>query len=86
MKIYITSFIKKIQQEIRQIDGYHNYIAEQCWQDLQSLVDWGNMTTMQHSYMVRTVKDFKNQQPRLSGWFNMEISEEAASRNFNLIF
>ncbi len=50
------------------------------------VVDWENMATMQYSYKVRTVENFKNQQLRLSRRFNMEILEAAFKRKFNLIF
>lgn len=27
-------------------NGYHDYTMDQCQQDLQSLVDWGNLTAI----------------------------------------
>jgi len=46
------------------IDGYQDYTLEQCQQDLQSLVDWGNLTAIQDSQKVKTVEDFKNRKYR----------------------
>lgn len=46
------------------IDGYQNYTMEQCQQDLQSLVDWKNLTAIQDSQKVKTIEDFKNRKYR----------------------
>ncbi len=43
---------------------FENYTMDQCQQDLQSLVDWGNLTAIQDSNKVRTIEDFKNKKYR----------------------
>ena len=51
--------------EMMKSTGYfENYTMEQCQLDLQSLVDWGNLTAMQDSNKVRTIADFKNKKYR----------------------
>lgn len=43
---------------------FSDYTIEQCQQDLQSLVDWGNLTAIQDSQKVKTIEDFKNRKYR----------------------
>lgn len=43
---------------------YPEYTLEQCQNDLQSLVDWGNLTARQDSNKVKTIEDFKNKKYR----------------------
>jgi len=49
---------------MQKTDYFDNYSIEQCQLDLQSLVDWGNLTALQDSNKVRTIADFKNKKYR----------------------
>lgn len=46
------------------IIGFEDYTMDQCQQDLQSLVDWGNLNAIQDSQKVKTIEDFKNRKYR----------------------
>ncbi|WP_028043558.1 TIGR02677 family protein [Candidatus Stoquefichus massiliensis] len=63
-KIHNWLHKEDVYEEIHKIEGYENYTLEQCQQDLQMLVNWGNLTTMQDSNKVRTIEDFKNKKYR----------------------
>lgn len=63
-KIHNWLHKEDVYDEIHKIDGYENYTLEQCQQDLQMLVNWGNLTAMQDSNKVRTIEDFKNKKYR----------------------
>jgi uncharacterized protein (TIGR02677 family) len=52
-----------------QIKEFENYTKDQCVQDLQSLVDWGNLIADQDNKKVKTIEDFKNRQ------FRYQLSE-----------
>ena len=47
-----------------QYEEMAGYTMEQCQQDLQSLVEWGNLIAIQDSQKVKTIEDFKNRQYR----------------------
>lgn len=63
-KIHYWLYKEDIYNMMREIDGFQEYTMEQCQQDLQSLVDWKNLTAMQDSQKVKTIEDFKNRQYR----------------------
>lgn len=63
-KIHYWLYKEDVFSEIHQIRGYEDYTLEQCQQDLQSLVNWGNLTALQDSHKVRTIEDFKNKKFR----------------------
>lgn len=48
---------------------FENYSMEQCLSDLNSLVEWGNLTAMQDTSKVMTIDEFKNRK------FRYQLSE-----------
>lgn len=63
-KIHYWLHREDIYDMMVHIDGYQDYTMDQCQQDLQSLVDWGNLTAIQDSQKVKTIDDFKNRKYR----------------------
>lgn len=63
-KIHYWLHKEDIFEEIRRIPGYASYTLDLCQQDLQALVNWGNLTALQDSNKVRTIQDFKNKKFR----------------------
>ena len=63
-KIHYWLHKEDVYEIIHQLDGYQEYTIEQCQQDLQMLVNWGNLTAIQDSNKVRTIEDFKNKKYR----------------------
>lgn len=63
-KMHYWQHKEDIYSQIHQLDGYESYTIEQCQQDLQKLVEWGNLAAMQDSNKVKTVEDFKNKKYR----------------------
>ena len=63
-KIHYWLHKEDIHEVISQLEGYQDYTIEQCQQDLQVLVNWGNLTAIQDSNKVRTIDDFKNKKYR----------------------
>lgn len=53
-----------IYEMMTTLDEFKNYTMDQCQQDLQSLVDWGNLTAIQDNQKVKTIEDFKNRKFR----------------------
>ena len=48
---------------------FRDYTPEQCQQDLNALVSWGNLITMQDTRKVSTIEEFKNKK------FRYQLSE-----------
>lgn len=63
-KIHYWLHKEDIHNMMIQFEEYHDYTIEQCQQDLQSLVEWGNLTAIQDSQKVKTIEDFKNRKYR----------------------
>ncbi len=63
-KIHYWLFKEDIYEMMTSLDGYQDYTMELCQQDLQSLVEWGNLVAIQDSQKVKTIEDFKNRQFR----------------------
>ncbi|MBS5111336.1 MAG: TIGR02677 family protein [Coprobacillus cateniformis] len=53
-----------IYEMMKELEEFQDYTMDQCQQDLQSLVDWGNLTAYQDSQKVKTIEDFKNRKYR----------------------
>lgn len=60
---------EEIFEELRQYPGFAGYTIEQCQQDLETLVAWGNLLPVQDTAKARTVEEFKNKQ------FRYQLSE-----------
>lgn len=63
-KIHYWLHKEDVYEVIHQLENYQDYTLEQCQQDLQALVNWGNLTAIQDSNKVRTIEDFKNKRYR----------------------
>lgn len=55
---------EEIYQELRSHTEFSDYTGDQCRQDLDSLVNWGNLLTMQDTKKVTSIEAFKNRQYR----------------------
>lgn len=63
-KIHYWLYKEDIYNMMIHLEGYEDYTMDQCQQDLQSLVEWKNLTAMQDSQKVKTIEDFKNRKYR----------------------
>lgn len=68
-KIKYWMYKEEIFEEIKKHPYFANYTIEQCQQDLDVLVSWGNLTPMQDTSRASTVEEFKNKQ------FRYQLSE-----------
>lgn len=55
---------EEVYEELRSYEEFSDYMPEQCRQDLNALVGWKNLTTMQDVKKVTSVEAFKNRQFR----------------------
>lgn len=53
-----------IHREMSSHEEFADYTIEQCRQDLDALVNWGNLLTMQDTKRVTSIEAFKNRQYR----------------------
>ena len=63
-KIHYWLHKEDVYAMMMQYEEMAGYTMEQCQQDLQSLVEWGNLIAIQDSQKVKTIEDFKNRQYR----------------------
>lgn len=63
-KIHYWLHSEDVYRMMKEVEGYEEYTNDQCIQDLQSLVEWGNLIADQDSRKVKTIKDFMNRQYR----------------------
>lgn len=63
-KIHYWLHKEDVYEMMQKLDIFQDYTLEQCQQDLQNLVTWGNLTARQDSNKVRTIEDFKNKKYR----------------------
>ncbi len=54
----------EIYHEMSSHEEFSDYTIEQCRQDLDALVNWGNLLTMQDTKRVASIEAFKNRQYR----------------------
>ncbi len=55
---------EEIHREMNSHPEFSDYTIEQCRQDLDALVGWGNLLTMQDTKKVTSIEAFKNRQYR----------------------
>lgn len=60
---------EEIYEEMTGHELFVNYAWDQCRQDLDALVEWGNLLPLQDSRKVATIEDFKNKK------FRYQLSE-----------
>ena len=68
-KIRYWMYKEEVFEEMRKHPYFSNYTIEQCQQDLDVLVNWGNLIPMQDTSRASTVEEFKNKQ------FRYQLSE-----------
>ncbi len=62
---------EEIFEELRKHPEFVTYTIEECQQDLETLVQWGNVVPVQDTAKARTVEEFKTKQ------FRYQLSEYA---------
>ena len=68
-KINYWMYKEDVFEAMRPETPFNNYTPEQCRQDLDTLVLWGNLIPMQDTSRASTVEEFKNKQ------FRYQLSE-----------
>ncbi len=63
-KIKYWLYKEDIFEELKKHELFADYTMEQCKQDLDVLIKWGNLVAVQDSSKVATVEEFKNKQYR----------------------
>ncbi|WHH59492.1 DUF2397 domain-containing protein [Petroclostridium sp. X23] len=70
-KIKYWMYKEEVYGELRQHELFREYTLDQCKQDLDVLVEWGNLVAVQDTTKAATVEEFKNKQ------FRYQLSEYA---------
>lgn len=60
---------EEIWEELRKYPEFTAYTLEECQQDLETLVQWGNLVPVQDTAKARTIEEFKTKQ------FRYQLSE-----------
>ncbi len=68
-KIKYWMYKEEVYEELKKNNLFEDYTIDQCKQDLDVLVDWGNLVAMQDTSKVATVEEFRNKQ------FRYQLSE-----------
>ncbi|MEG0355253.1 MAG: TIGR02677 family protein [Lachnospiraceae bacterium] len=68
-KLKYWIYQEEVFEELKQAAYFSEYTIEQCQQDLNALVTWGNLTTMQDTKKVTSIEEFKNKK------FRYQLSE-----------
>lgn len=68
-KLNYWMYKKEVFEALKKHPNYENYTIEQLRQDLDVLVEWGNLLPMQDTSRASTVEEFKNKQ------FRYQLSE-----------
>lgn len=68
-KIKYWLYKEEVYEELKSHAYFETYTLEQCKQDLDVLVEWGNLVPVQDTSRVATVEQFKNKQ------FRYQLSE-----------
>jgi uncharacterized protein (TIGR02677 family) len=70
-KIKYWMYKEEVYDELKQHELFREYTLDQCKQDLDVLVEWGNLVAVQDTTKAATVEEFKNKQ------FRYQLSEYA---------
>lgn len=68
-KIKYWMYKEDVYQELKKHELFKDYTIEQCKQDLDVLLEWGNLVAMQDTSKSATVEEFRNKQ------FRYQLSE-----------
>lgn len=63
-KLNYWMYQEDVFEELKEDSYFQEYTWEQCQQDLSSLVNWGNLDTIQDTKKVSTIEEFKNKKFR----------------------
>ena len=63
-KINYMLYKEDVYNEMKKHDEFIGYTIEQCESDLNSLVEWENLTAIQDTSTVNTIEEFKNRKFR----------------------
>jgi uncharacterized protein (TIGR02677 family) len=63
-KINYWMYKEEVHAELIKHEAFREYTIDQCRQDLDTLVAWGNLVPVQDTSKVTTVEEFKNKQFR----------------------
>ncbi|AOY76542.1 TIGR02677 family protein [Clostridium formicaceticum] len=70
-KIRYWMYKEEVTQELKELPLFQDYTIDQCKQDLDTLVEWGNLIPLQDTKKAATIEEFKNKQ------FRYQLSEYA---------
>ena len=63
-KMHFQLYKEDVLEKMRAEEGYEDYSMDQLKLDLEALVNWKNLTTLQDPRRVYTIADYKNKQFR----------------------
>lgn len=63
-KIKYWLYREDVYEELKEHPEFRGYTLEQCQQDLDTLVEWGNLVPVQDTSRAQTVEEFKNKKFR----------------------
>lgn len=70
-KIKYWMYKEEVFEELKSYPQFQGYTMDQCKQDLDALVEWGNLAPLQDTKKATTIEEFKNKQ------FRYQLSEYA---------
>ncbi len=68
-KIKYWMYKEEVFEELKKNEMFKDYTIEQCKQDLDVLLEWGNLVAMQDTSKASTIEEFRNKQ------FRYQLSE-----------
>lgn len=63
-KMKYWMYKEEVFDELKKHDAFKDYTMEQCRQDLDTLVEWKNLSAVQDTSKASTIEEFKNKQFR----------------------
>lgn len=63
-KLKYWLYKEDIYEVVKMNEHFETYTLEQCQQDLHSLVEWGNLVTIQDTSHIHSLEEFKNKKYR----------------------
>lgn len=70
-KLKYWMYQEEVYEELTEDSYFSGYTMEQCQQDLATLVNWGNLATIQDTRRVTSIEEFKNKK------FRYQLTETA---------
>lgn len=63
-KLRYWLYLEDVFRELTEDSYFYDYTMEQCQKDLETLVSWGNLSTIQDTKRAHTLEEFKNKKYR----------------------